>query len=84
MAYISEKCEHRGAVDVERHPAGLRVFTHFFEEQTLPEELYRILWQRLDLKTPSWAGPSCSMGTFGPGCWSKSPTSPRESWTSER
>lgn len=50
MAYISEKCEHRGAVDVERHPAGLRVFTHFFEEQTLPEELYRILWQRLDLK----------------------------------
>lgn len=50
MAYISEKCEHRGSVDVERHPAGLRVFTHFFEEQTLPEELYRILWQRLDLK----------------------------------
>jgi len=49
-AYIKERCEQRVKPDLERHPAGLRVFTHFFEGHELPEELYRILWEKLGLK----------------------------------
>ena len=49
-AYIHEHCEQRVAPDLERHPAGLRVFTHFFEGHELPEELYRFLWEKLGLK----------------------------------
>ena len=49
-AYIKERCEQRVAPDLERHPAGLRVFTHFFEGHELPEELYRFLWEKLGLK----------------------------------
>ena len=49
-AYIHERCEQRVAPDLERHPAGLRVFTHFFEGHELPEELYRFLWDKLGLK----------------------------------
>lgn len=49
-AYIKERCEQRVAPDLERHLAGLRVFTHFFEGHELPEELYRFLWEKLGLK----------------------------------
>lgn len=49
-AYIKERCEQRVAADLERHPAGLRVFTHFFKACQLPEELYRYVWQDLGLK----------------------------------
>ena len=49
-AYIKERCEQRVAADLERHPAGLRVFTHFFKAYQLPEELYRYVWQDLGLK----------------------------------
>ena len=49
-AYIHEHCEQRVAPDLERHPAGLRVFTHFFEGHELPEEMYRFLWEKLGLK----------------------------------
>ena len=49
-AYIHEHCEQRVAPDLERHLAGLRVFTHFFEGHDLPEELYRFLWEKLGLK----------------------------------
>lgn len=49
-SYITDKCQQRWDVDHERHPAGLRLITHFFRRDGLPEELYRILWQRLDLK----------------------------------
>lgn len=50
-AYIKERCEQRAAPDLERHPAGLRVFIHFFKAHRLPEELYRHVWDDLGLKT---------------------------------
>ena len=49
--YITDKCQQRGDMDHERHPAGLRLMTHFFRREGLPEELYRIAWQRLNLET---------------------------------
>lgn len=49
--YITDKCQQRQDMDYERHPAGLRVLSHFFERYELPEELYRVAWQKLDLKT---------------------------------
>lgn len=39
------------AMDSERHPVGLRLMEHFFRRNDLPDELYRILWTRLSLKT---------------------------------
>ena len=50
-AYITDKCEQRRDMDYERHPAGLRMMVYFFERYELPDELYRIAWQKLDLKT---------------------------------
>lgn len=50
-AYITDKCQQRRDMDYERHPAGLRMIVHFFERYELPDELYRIVWQKLDLKT---------------------------------
>ena len=50
LAYLKEKCTQSGR-EKERHPAGLRLLEDFFDRQTLPEELYRILWERLSLKT---------------------------------
>lgn len=50
MAYLKEKCTQSGN-QKERHPAGLRLLEDFFGRQTLPEELYRILWERLSLKS---------------------------------
>ena len=49
--YITDKCQQRGDMDHERHPAGMRLMTHFFLREGLPEELYRIAWEKLDLKT---------------------------------
>lgn len=49
--YITDKCQQRGDMDHERHPAGLRLMTHFFRRDGLPEDLYRITWQRLNLET---------------------------------
>ena len=49
-AYIKERCEQSSRFDLERHPAGLRVFTHFFARYEVPEEVYRRLWQELGLK----------------------------------
>lgn len=49
--YITDKCQQRGDMDFERHPAGLRLMTHFCRREDLPEELYRIAWQRLNLET---------------------------------
>lgn len=37
--YITDKCQQRGDMDHERHPAGLRLMTHFFRREGLPEEL---------------------------------------------
>jgi len=49
--YITDKCQQRGDMDYERHPAGLRLMTHFLRRDGLPQELYRIAWEKLDLKT---------------------------------
>jgi len=49
--YITDKCRQQGDMDYERHPAGLRLMTHFFRREGLPEELYRITWQNLNLET---------------------------------
>lgn len=50
-AYIHDRCEQRGTPDCERHPAGLRVFIHFFRRKDLPETVYREAWARLGLKS---------------------------------
>ncbi len=50
-SYITDKCRQSPDMDYERHPAGLRLMSHFFRREGLPEELYRIAWQKLDLKT---------------------------------
>ncbi|MDE7417788.1 MAG: J domain-containing protein [Lachnospiraceae bacterium] len=50
LSALKEKCTQSGN-EKERHPAGLRLFEDFFKRQTLPEELYRILWECLSLKT---------------------------------
>ncbi len=51
QSYIRERCEQRVTPDCERHPAGLRVFLHFFRRDDLPEAVYRDAWRRLDLKS---------------------------------
>ena len=50
IIYITDKCEQRGDMDYERHPAGVRLMTRFLHREGLPEELYRITWEKLDLK----------------------------------
>ncbi len=50
QAYIREHCDPGVAPDYQRHPAGLRVFAHFFQRDDLPEEIYRYMWQKFDLK----------------------------------
>ena len=50
LAYLREKCAQSGN-GKERHPAGLRLLEDFFGRQTLPGELYHILWECLSLKT---------------------------------
>lgn len=49
--YITDKCQQRGDMDYERHPVSLRLMIHFFRRKGLPEELYRIAWQKLNLDT---------------------------------
>lgn len=46
LAHIKDKCSG----EYDRHPACLRLLEHFFASTELPEEAYRILWKRLDLK----------------------------------
>lgn len=50
-AYIRDRCEQRVTPDCERHPAGVRVFLHFFRRADLPDTLYREAWQKLNLKS---------------------------------
>ena len=50
-AYIRERCEQRVTPDCERHPAGVRVFLHFFRREDLPDALFQGAWQRLNLKS---------------------------------
>lgn len=51
LAYLKEKCVNKVWTRTERHLAGVRLLNNFFECQTLPDELYRILWEQLSLKT---------------------------------
>ncbi|MDE7272730.1 MAG: hypothetical protein K2N95_06650, partial [Lachnospiraceae bacterium] len=51
LSYIKERCDSRANPDYQRHPAGLRVFTHFFQRKDLPEEIYQIVWRKFGLKT---------------------------------
>ena len=51
LAYIRERCDQRVTPDCERHPAGLRVFLHFFQRDDLPEAVYRIVWDTFGLKS---------------------------------
>lgn len=50
LSYLKEKCI-QGGNEKERNPAGLRLLEDFFGRQALPEELYRVLWDCLSLKT---------------------------------
>lgn len=50
-AYLQDKCVKREWNDVERHPASLRLVEQFFRRRDLPEMLYRMLWNKLNLKT---------------------------------
>lgn len=56
-AYLHEKCTKQVWNGTERHPAGLRLLEHFFRRTDLPEELYRILWHKLDLKSAIFGRP---------------------------
>ena len=51
LAYLKEKCVNKVWTRTERHLGGVRLLNNFFECQTLPDELYRILWEQLSLKT---------------------------------
>lgn len=51
LSSLQDKFQPRDALDCQRHPAGLRLITHFFQTAALPEELYHIAWQKLDLKS---------------------------------
>jgi hypothetical protein len=62
LAYLREKCTAREPTDCERHPAGLRLITHFYQTQELPEELYRIAWEKLDLKSALMGRPKVLYG----------------------
>ncbi len=50
-AYLKDNCDPKGNMEHQRHPAGLRVLTHFFRRTDLPQELYRTVWQQLGLKS---------------------------------
>lgn len=50
LSYIQDKCDPRKSMDYQRLPAGLRLIAYFLQSTPLPEELYRIAWQKLDLK----------------------------------
>lgn len=50
QAYIKEHCDPKVSPDYQRHPAGLKVFIHFFQRNDLPQEIYRTVWQKLNLK----------------------------------
>jgi len=51
LSYIRERCEQRVSPECERHPAGVRVFLHFFQRPGLPDAVFRDAWRRLDLKS---------------------------------
>lgn len=48
--YTIGNLEDRNPAGSERHPAGMRLINHFFQRKKLPRELYRMAWQKLELK----------------------------------
>ena len=49
--YVLENFQDRKPMPSQRHPAGMRLIDYFFQREDLPQELYRMAWQRLNLKT---------------------------------
>ncbi len=49
--YIKDRCDPKANPEHQRHPAGLRLILHFLRRNDLPEELYRDVWRKLDLKS---------------------------------
>lgn len=48
---LQDRCVLRSWDDKIRYPAGVRLLEHFFRRTDLPGELYRILWDKLGLKS---------------------------------
>ncbi len=49
--YMISNFQDRNPGTTQRHPAGMRLIEHFFWRDGLPKELYRMVWQKLELKT---------------------------------
>ena len=49
--YVISNFQEKNPAPSERHPAGMRLIEHFFRREDLPEELFRIAWEKLELKT---------------------------------
>ncbi len=62
LSYLQDRCDPKKSMEYQRHPAGFRVITHFFVREDLPEELYRLAWQKLDLKSAVMGRPKVVYG----------------------
>lgn len=62
LAYLKEKCTARAPTECERHPSGMRLITFFYETQPLPDALYRIAWEKFDLKNAVMGRPGVLYG----------------------
>lgn len=49
--YMIGNFSDKNPAETERHPVGMRLIAHFFRREGLPDELYRIAWQKLELQT---------------------------------
>lgn len=49
--YVIGNFQEKNPTPSERHPAGMRLIEHFFRREDLPDELFRIAWEKLELKT---------------------------------
>ena len=50
-SYMIGNFGDRNPTPSQRHPAGMCLIEHFFRRDGLPKELYRMVWQKLELKT---------------------------------
>lgn len=49
--YVIGNFTEKNPGESQRHPAGMRLIERFFRQDGLPEELYQMAWQKLELKT---------------------------------
>ncbi len=54
LIFIKEKRNNVISGEISRHPIGVHLLIYFFEKYPLPEELYQILWDTLDLKSAKY------------------------------